>query len=392
MDAGSIIRRVFDVARRECGRLMGNRVYLFCMVIFPMIVTVLFTSIMQEGQPADMPVGVVDLDNTSTTRTLTRRLDAFQSTKIAMHYNSVAEARAAMQRNEIYAFIYYPKGTAQELLSQRQPKISFYYSSTSLTAGALLFKDLKTISTLGSAAAGSSVLTAKGATKEQVSAFLQPIATDLHTLNNPAANYDIYLSTMLVPGCLMLFMFLVTPYSVGTELKFGTQREWLRTAGGSIWAAVAGKMLPQTLVFLSITYIYMYYVFSVLGFPHPGGVGMIMLAGVLLALSAQGFGLFMAGLVPSLRMSLSVCCLWAVLSFSMVGTAFPVTAMDGVLQGIAWLFPLRHYYMVYQLNIFNGYPLAYSWPHLLMAAVFALLPLTVMGRLKRTMLNCEYLP
>lgn len=369
-----------------------NPVYLFCMVIFPVLVTVFFTSLMGNGQPVDMPVGVVDLDNTSTTRALTRKLDAFQTTRVAKYYNSVAEARNAVQRNEVYAFIYFPEGTTRDLLSQRQPKISFYYSSTSLTAGALLFRDLKTISSLGSAAVGSSVLTAKGATKEQVSTFLQPIVIDLHTVNNPAVNYDIYLSTMLIPGCLMLFMFLLTPYSVGTELKFGTQRDWLRTAGGSIRVAVAGKLIPQTMTFLVITYGYMYYVFGILDFPHTGGTGFIILAGALLVLAAQGFGLFMAGLIPSLRMSMSTCCLWAVLSFSMVGTAFPVSAMDSELQGIAWLFPLRHYFMVYQLNIFNGYPLYYSWAHLLMLAVFALAPLTVIGRLKKTMLNYEYLP
>lgn len=392
MEQSGIIWRVFSVARRECGILRINRVYLFCMVVFPVLVTVFFTSMMNTGQPLDMPVGVVDLDNTSTTRALTRKLDAFQTTKITKHYNSVAEARTAVQRNEVYAFIYFPKGTTQDLLSQRQPKISFYYSSTSLTAGALLFRDLKTISVLGSAAVGSSVLSAKGATTEQVKTFLQPIVVDLHTINNPAVNYSIYLSTMLIPGCLMLFMFLVTPYSIGTELKFGTQKDWLRTAGGNIFVAVVGKMLPQTLTFLIIVYGYMAYVFGFLQFPHPGGAGVILLAGLLMVLAAQGFGLFMAGLIPSLRMSISTCCLWGVLGFSMVGTAFPVSAMDSMLQGIAWLFPLRHYYMVYQLNIFNGYPLYFSWQYVLMLCLFALLPLFVLGRLKKTMLNYEYLP
>lgn len=392
MEQKSFFRRVIDVALRECGILRTNRVYLFSMVVFPIIVTILFTSLMGNGQPLDMPVGVVDLDNTATTRALIRKLDAFQNTKVTRYYNSVADARTGVQRNEVYAFIYFPEGTTRDLLSSRQPKISFYYSTTSLTAGALLFKDLKTISSLGSAAVGSATLSAKGATTDQVKAFLQPIATDLHMINNPAVNYNVYLSTMLIPGCLMLFMFLVTPYSVGTELKFGTQKDWLRTAGGSIRAAVLGKMLPQTLTFLIITYAYMFYAFGILGFPHPGGTGIIILAGALMVLSAQGFGLFMSGLVPSLRMSISTCCLWAVLSFSLVGTAFPISAMDSSIQGIAWLFPLRHYYMVYQLNIFNGYSLSYSWPYVAMLVLFALLPLTVLRKLKHTMRNYEYLP
>ena len=94
------------VAYRECGILLTNHIYIFCMVVFPIAVTFFFTDLMHDGQPTEMPVGVVDLDNSSTTRALIRRLDAFQSSRIAGRYASVADAREAIQRNEIYAFIY----------------------------------------------------------------------------------------------------------------------------------------------------------------------------------------------------------------------------------------------------------------------------------------------
>lgn len=389
---GVNVKHILNVAWRECGILRKNPMYLFCMVIFPVIVTIFFTSMMSEGQPTDMPVGIVDLDNTPTTRALIRKLDAFQTTKVAAYYQSPSEARSAMQRNEVYAFLYIPKKTTAEMTAMRQPKISFYYSSASLTAGALLFRDLKTISTLGSASVGMSLLSAKGATNEQIMSFLQPIAIDLHTVNNPAINYSIYLCTMLIPGCFMLFIFLITPYSIGTELKFNTSRQWISTAGGSILNAVVGKLLPQTLVFLFVIYAYMVYVFGILDFPHPGGVGVMLLLGLLMVLSSQGFGVFMFGLVPSLRMSMSMCSLWAVLSFSLVGTAFPLSAMDAPIQAIAQLFPLRHYYMIYQLNIFNGYPLGYSWLHVTALIAFAMLPLLIMHNIKKAMLNSSYIP
>lgn len=75
------IRNIISVACRECRILKKNPMYLFCMLIFPVIVTIFFTSLMSNGQPTDMPVGVVDLDNTSTTRSIIRKLDAFQTTK-----------------------------------------------------------------------------------------------------------------------------------------------------------------------------------------------------------------------------------------------------------------------------------------------------------------------
>lgn len=324
-----MFRNIYQIAMREMRILLKNPIYLFCMVAFPIMVMFFFTSMMDDGLPQDMPVGIVDLDNSSTSRSLTRRLDAFQNTKIVASYQSVAEARQAIQRNEIYAFLYIPKGTTEQLLSSRQPKISFYYSMTSLASGALLFKDLKTISTLGSAAVGQATMRAKGFTDAQIQTFLQPIRIDLHQIANPWTNYNVYLSTMLVPGMIMLFAFLISAYSIGTELKFGTSREWMAMADNNIIVALLGKFLPQTLIFLAIVYVYEYYVFNVLHFPHLGSAWMIALLGLLQVLAAQGFGIFAFGLMPSLRMSMSVCSLWAVLSFSMAGSAFPVMGKIG---------------------------------------------------------------
>lgn len=387
-----MFRNIYQIAMREMRILLKNPIYLFCMVAFPIMVMFFFTSMMDDGLPQDMPVGIVDLDNSSTSRSLTRRLDAFQNTKIVARYQSVAEARQAIQRNEIYAFLYIPKGTTEQLLSSRQPKISFYYSMTSLASGALLFKDLKTISTLGSAAVGQATMRAKGFTDAQIQTFLQPIRIDLHQIANPWTNYNVYLSTMLVPGMIMLFAFLISAYSIGTELKFGTSREWMAMADNNIIVAFLGKFLPQTLIFLAIVYVYEYYVFYVLHFPHLGSAWMIALLGLLQVLAAQGFGIFAFGLMPSLRMSMSVCSLWAVLSFSMAGSAFPVMGMDAPLQSLSWLFPLRHYYMIYQITVFNGFPLLEAWFHLAALVAFTLLPWLVVKKIKNAMLTYVYIP
>ena len=366
--------------------------YGFCMVVFPVLVTLFFTSMMNDGQPLDMPIAVVDQDNTSTTRSLIRSLDAFQNTEVVAHYPTVSDARRAIQENRIYGFLYIPRGTTDQLLASRQPNISFYYSLASITAGSLVFKDLKTISTLGSAAVGQGTMRARGFTDEQIQTFLQPIRLDLHQIQNPQTNYSVYLSTMLIPGILMLFMFLITAYSLGMELKFDTGKEWLRMADNNILVALVGKLLPQTLIFLTITFFYEYYVFGVLGFPHPGGILMMVLLAVLHVLAAQGFGIFVFGLMPSLRMSMSVCSLWAVLSFSMAGSAFPIIGMDEPLQALSWLFPLRHYYMLYQICVFNGYPLLEAWFHFAALVGFALLPWLVLKKIKNAMLTYVYIP
>ena len=387
-----VLRQIYELSQRECKIFLHNPIYVFCMLVFPLMVMFFFTSLLQEGQPVDMPVGVVDLDNTSTTRSLIRRLDGFQSAQVVAHYPSVAEARHAIQNNEIYGFMYFPKGTTEQLLAGRQPKVSLYYSQTTLMAGSLLYRDMKTIATLGSAAVGQATMRAKGYTDGQIKTFLQPIAIDLHQIGNATSDYNVYLTTFIVPGIMMLFIFLLTAYSIGTELKFNHSKELMAMGGNSIHVVLIGKLLPHTLVWLTLAFGYSYYVFGLMGFPHPGGVMKIILLNVLMVAAAQGFGIFAFGLFPSLRMSMSVCSLWAVLSISMAGTAFPLMAMDGPLQSLAWLFPLRHYFVLYQVCVFNGFPILDAWFHIAALIAFVLMPILVSGKIKNALLTYVYIP
>ena len=122
---------IWAVAIRECKILYVNRIYGYCMVVFPLLAMLFFTTLMDDGLPQEMPVGIVDLDNTTMTRSLGQKLDGFQNSHVVARYPSVAEARKAMQKNEIYGFLYLPKGTTDNLLASRRPTISYYYSQTS---------------------------------------------------------------------------------------------------------------------------------------------------------------------------------------------------------------------------------------------------------------------
>ncbi len=383
---------IWEIALREMKILKKNPMYGFCMVALPLVVIFFFTSLLDEGVPQELPVGVVDLDNTSTTRALIRKLDGFQNSQVVAHFPSVAEARHAMQENEIYGFLYFPEGTTRKLMAARRPQVSFYYSNVSLSGGSMVMKDLKTVTTLGSAAVGMATLRAKGFTDQQIQAFLQPIRIDLHQVANPWANYNVYLSTVFVPGVLMLFMFLISAYSLGMELKFNRGKEWIEKARGNIVVAIVGKYLPHVLIFLSLMCFYQFYIYHVLHFPHVGGWAMVIVLTVLSVFGSIGFGIFAFGLMPSLRMSMSICSLWGVLSFSLAGSAFPAMGMDAALQALTWLFPLRHYYMLFQITVFNGYPLIDAWFHLVALIAFTLMPWFVIGKIKNAMLTYVYIP
>lgn len=387
-----ILKQIYKISLRECSILIKNPMYGFCMVVFPVLIFFFFTSLMDEGVPQDIPVGVVDMDNTTTSRSLTRRLDAFQTSHVVAHFTNINDARQAMQQGKIYAFLYIPKGTTEGMLSSKQPKVSFYYNAVTMVAGSMTFRDLKTITSLGAAAVGQAKLSALGKTGREIRVFLQPIVVDLHMINNPWSNYNVYLSTTIAPGVMMILIFLITAYSIGTELKFNRSKEWLAMADNDIYVAMIGKMLPQTLIFLTIFYAYEFYIFYTLGFPHLGGTWSILLLGLLSVLACQGFGIFAFGLLPSLRMSMSICSLWAVLGFSASGATYPVFAMSPMIIALAQMFPLRHYYMFYQICVFNGYPFTDAYANIAALCLFAILPLFTLWNTRKAMLEYIYIP
>lgn len=383
---------LLNIAKREALRIAVRPLYLFCMIIAPVFCYLFFTTLMANGLPTDLPAGVVDLDNTSTTRNIIRNLDAFQQTHIVAHYPSVMEARKAIQRGEIYSFYYIPEGTTEATLASRQPKVSFYVNYSYLIAGSLLYKDQRTISELAAGAVGRATLYAKGATEDQAMAFLQPIVIDTHALNNPWLNYSVYLCNTLFPGILMLLIFLTTIYTLGEEVKNGTGRELMRLADNSITKVLIGKLLPHTLVFFVIAVFYNVYLYGYLHYPCHSGIFPMLLAGLLLVLSSQAFGVFLFGLIGSFRLALSAASLWGVISFSISGFTFPVMAMHPTLQALCVLFPLRHYYLLYVNFALNGYPLIYAWQAVAALLVFLLLPFLILKKLRTILLQYVYVP
>ena len=383
---------ILKIARRELRRMASKPIYWFCMIAAPLFCFVFFTSLMAEGLPTNMPLGLVDNDNTTTSRSLARNLDAFEMTSIKEQYANVTEAREAVQRGDIYGFYYIPKGTTRKAQRQELPVVSFYTNYSYLVAGSLLYRDMRTMSELASGAASRTVLYAKGATERQAMAFLQPIVIDSHAINNPWLNYNVYLSNVILPGLLMLFIFMVTVFSIGTEVKYNTVHDWLIMARGSMFHALAGKLLPQTLIFFLIGIAFAIGLYGVLHFPCHCGLPTMLLVMFLGIIGAQGLGVFMFAMLPTLRMSLSFASLWGVISFSICGMSYPVMAMHPTLQGLSLLFPLRHYFLLYVNCALDGYPLMNAAPYVVGLLLFASLPLLLLRRLKKMLLVVPYIP
>lgn len=380
------------VIKREIRRLTNRPLFLFCMIIAPLFSTLFFTTLMSEGLPNNLPMGIVDLDHSPISRSISRNLNSFQQAEITSYFVDFAEARKALQKGEIYGFFYIPRNLAKDAQSMLQPTLSFYTNDSYLIAASLLFKDMKMMSELASAGVTMNVLLAKGASIQQIASTLKPIEIDAVPLNNPWVNYSVYLSNTLVPGVLALMVLLITVYTIGVEIKEQTAKKWIKQANGSIWTALWGKLIPQTVVWIAVGAFILSYLYGIMKFPCNSGYLPMFLAMVMLIFATQGLGIFIVAMIPVLRLSLSMASLWGVLSFSITGFTFPILAMSSGLQGLARLFPLRHYFILYVNQALNGNSIIYGWTSYFALLIFILLPFLVLKRLKFALLNFKHMP
>jgi ABC-2 type transport system permease protein len=109
----------------------------------------------------------------------------------------------------------------------------------------------------------------------------------------------------------------------------------------------------------------------------------MLLAYLSLILGSQGLGLILTAVFQNYRMGLSVASLLGMLSFSVTGFSFPVEAMHPSLQALSYIFPMRHFFLIYVNQALDGFPIGYVAYHFVFLLGFALLGLLFFPRINR---------
>lgn len=374
---------ILNIFIREWKRISTSKICIWGILVVPIFTMGILIYMMNEGLPTKIPIAVVDMDNTVTSRTLIRQLDAFPKTNIKFKSLSFREARERMEKGEIFAVLTIPRDFSQKAVSGERPKLVFYTNNAFLISGSLLFQDLKTISVLASASVGLQMAEAQGISEGQIMPVLQPIAVESHPIGNPWLNYSVYLNNTILPGILNLMIMMFTISCFGSEVKLGTGKRLMVMGKGSIIKVVIGKLLPYTILFFIISLLIISVLFYYSKFPLSSGFLPILLNYFCLIIAAQGMGLILLGTFNNYRLALSISSLWGMITFSISGFSFPSLAMDPSLLALGYLFPLRHFFLVYVDQALNGLPMGYSAFHYTAMLLFMGIGLIFLPRVKK---------
>lgn len=381
---------ILNVFVRE-GNIMLNRpIYLYGTILVLAFCAIFFVSLMYQGLPQRVPVGVVDLDDSYLSRTAIKNMEAMQGIDISRRYGSYHDARLAMQRGEIYGFIEFPEDLYVNVVNGLRPTVPVYYTEAYMVAGTLAYRNFYQIVNVLNAGVRRTTMRAKGVPEADIMPQLQPITIDTHSICNPWSSYAIYLISIIWPGILSLCIIVMTVFTIGYELKQKTTPELLEKAGGSIINALIGKLLPYFLIYILLGLSFVVLAYRIFGFPLLGPAWVMALNITLLVLASHAVGLFFIGLFPVLRDALSAASLYSILAMSMCGMTYPVEMMIAPMQGFAQLFPLRQYYLIYVKWAMLDSGIGDVWINMLGMCIFFFLPFLVLGRLKDAMVKLNY--
>lgn len=378
---------LYSVLCRELRRMTSRRLYFGVCLVLPLFCLFFMATIFGSGQMENIPIGIVDQDNTATSRQIVRNISAVPTFKVTRHFTDETAARQAVQRKEIYGYLSIPTGFTQRATTGMDATLSYYYHYALLSVGSELMAAFETALAPVALSPIAMEAVSLGVSQEQITTFLLPVQSSMHPLYNPDLDYSIYLSQPFFYVLFQILILLITVYIIGSELKFHTAQEWLTTARGNILTAVVGKLLPYTFIFSVIGILANYILYGVLHIPFHGSLLMMNLMTILFIIATQALAVFIFSIFPRIAYIISIVSMVGSLGATLSGVTFPVTSMYPPVHAASYLFPVRHFTEIAQSMLYFDSGFGYYWQSAAILWLFPLVALLILPRLKHWILK-----
>jgi ABC-2 type transport system permease protein len=323
-------RSIGEVFAFEWRRVLAIRGAFILLFFAPLIYGLYYPQPYLNQILRKVPIAVVDSDLSELSRRIVQTLDASGAVQVVVRADTLADARAAVDRGEAFAVVGIPPGTERDVFKGVGVHVPVYADATYLfifrSIGSGIATALSTLTSelvSGGARTDGSLVKAAVASSSPADILLQPIF-------NPVGGYASY----VVPAALLLI--LQQTLLIGAALLTIVA---LPRYGGRTWPNVLGRGIAHLTIYLPVLALYLivlprFYGFSALGSP----LQLFTLASLfILATSFMGQAAgawFRHPETPTL-----VFLATALPQFFTTGFAWPREALPEAVRTLAWIFP-----------------------------------------------------
>lgn len=358
------MKTLWVVLRREWSDVGGSSLAQLQLLWLPLGAIALLWAIFAGGTASELPLAVVDLDQSSLSRQLVRSLDASPGLAVARRAVTMEDAWSAVRRGEVEGVVLIPADFQRQIKRGVESEVMAWFNAQFLLTGNAISRELQTVVLTFSAQVAARTRLARGESKAAVRMTLQPIAARRDSLHNPYLNYVPFLVAGLAAAVVQMFAMLGAVRVVGQELRDGTAGQWIASGGGSIVVAVAGKLVAPTVSGVVIGAAFLAGLHGWLGWPMPGSWTVLLGALGLMVLAYEGLGLLVVGITANYRLASSVAAFVTAPALAFAGLTFPLGNMPAAAEAWGRALPLTTFVQVQIAQAGRGAPAADSWPAL----------------------------
>lgn len=332
-----------NVAKREIDRIFKKRMLLVLMFVVPLVICFILGETFKEGSPKNLPIAVLDQDNSNVSRKIARMIDATPTCEVKYHVTSLDEGRQLIVGGQTYALFVIPRDFTRDIYRGVRPQLVYYYNNQMLLIGGIITKDVNAAIQTVIAGINVKIQMKKGIPQEVAVSRVNIIKVDEHVRSNPYLNYSYFLSLAAFAHTLQVLIAFLAIWAVGIEFKEGTTKEWLKVADDSILTGVFGKLLPYTVSFMSVIGLIYFIYFIGYGAPFRGNALFLTFGTLLFVMAYQLLGIMFVAISANLRLSFSCGAFYTALGFTFAGMTYPTLAMPVFARAYSSLLPLRPY-------------------------------------------------
>ncbi len=353
----------FAVAfHREWQRLLASPWDLAMVSWVPVLAVALIWWMFSAGLPKQLPVAVLDQDQSSLSRQLVRLLQASPGLKLVAISGDKAQLAHALRRGDVYAVVAIPADFSQTVKRGQAAQVTLVHNAQLGTHSGLIQRDVRAVVASLSAGVEISARKRRGEPALAARVSMEPLQASTVTLFNTALNYEQFLAAALVPALLHILAMTAGAWAVGRELRDKTIVQWLPAGSSTLQtvAALAGKLALPVLSLSAVGALALVWFTWGRGWQPQGSLAWVVLALVVLVALSVALGALVSASTQSLRTALSVTGFVTSPAFAFSGVGFPLLAMPVLARGWAYCLPYTHYIRIQTEQLQMGAPVRYS--------------------------------
>jgi ABC-2 type transport system permease protein len=309
----------------------------FAVLSYPLVYSIAY----KNNVVRDIPVTVVDLDHTQSSRQLVKMLGATKELRVAQEVGSLHEAKQLFWDGNSKGVILVPEGFEKDLSGGIQTSVSVYCDASYF----LIYKETLTgtIQATGTLSAGVEIkrLMAAGGGEEMAMQQRDPMPAKFYNLYNPAGSYCSY----VMPGMILIILQQTLLIGIGMIGGAGKERRnnqlvqpGIRVKQG-MFSVIFGKGLAYFVVYLVNTAYALVYLPKWFGFPDKGSFDDVCILLVPFLFSAIFLGLTISMLFRRREHSIMTFVFISPIVFFLSGLSWPLTSIPRLLHLLSLVFP-----------------------------------------------------